>query len=192
MRGSTLSAVLFAVLVTCAAGLVGVLLALVLIAKPTNNAASDDRVVAVGGLQYEAMLGRPIHPRDSVDAPMVAGVPARELRLRSGQMLFGAFIAVANDSPQSREAARRIELRDDAGHVYRPLPLSASNPYAYVARPVPPRTRIPGFGTPEDDNLAATGKLLLFRIPASSFDEGTLELVIHDARDPHRLAGLVV
>jgi hypothetical protein len=107
-------------------------------------------------------------------------------------MLFGAFIAVANDSPGWRPAAERIELRDDAGHVYRPLPLPATSRYAYVPRPVPPRTRIPGPGTPADDNLAATGRLLLFRIPADRYDEGLLELVIHDARDPARVAYLVV
>jgi hypothetical protein len=192
MRGSNLYALLVAILAVCAAALVGVLLALLFIAKPTVGTPPDNRVVAVGGLQYEAMLGRPIYPSHAVDAAMVAGLPARDRRLRPGQMLFGAFIAVANDSPRSRPAARRIELRDDAGHVYRPLRLSTSNPYAYVPRPVPPKTRIPGVGTPADDNLAATGKLLLFRIPADRYDEAVLELVIHDARNPQQSADLVV
>jgi hypothetical protein len=192
MRGSNLYALLVAVFAVCAASLLGVLFAFLFVAKPTIGTPPDNRVVAVGGLQYEAMLGRPVYPSDSVDAPMVAGLPARERRVRPGQMLFGAFIGVTNDSPQSLPAAGRIELRDEGGHVYRPLPLSTSNPYAYVPRPVPPKTRIPGVGTPADDDLAATGKLLLFRIPADSYDDGVLELVIHDARNPQQLADLVV
>ena len=192
MRGSNISALAVAIFAVCAAALVGVVLALLFIAKPTKLTPPDNRVVAVGGLQYEAMLGRAVHPGHAVDAPMVAGLPAKDRRLRPGEMLFGAFIAVANDSSGFLPAARRIELRDDAGHVYRPLPLSPSNPYAYVARTLAPKTRIPGFGTPEDDNLAATGKLLLFRIPAADYDEGSLELVIHDARDPAQRADLIV
>jgi hypothetical protein len=192
MRGSNLYALPVAVFAVCGATLVGVLLALIFVAKPRVETAPDNRVVAVGGLQYEAMLGRPIYPSQWLDAPMVAGLPARDRRVRPGQMLFGAFIAVANDSPRSLPAAGRIELRDEGGHVYRPLPLSTSNPYAYVPRPVAPKTRIPGVGTPADDDLAATGKLLLFRIPADSYGDGVLELVIHDARDPEQRADLVI
>lgn len=192
MRGSNLYALLVAVVAVCGATLLGVLLAFLFVAKPTVETPPDHRVVAVGGLQYEAMLGRPVDPGQRLDAPMVAGLPAGDRRTRPGQMLFGAFIAVTNDSPRSLPAARRIELRDDAGHVYRPLRLSTSNPYAYVARPVPPKTRIPGVGTPADDNLAATGKLLLFRIPAEDYADGVLELVIHDARNPQQRADLVV
>jgi hypothetical protein len=192
MRYSNLYALPFAAFAVCAAALVGVLLAFLFIAKPTIGTPPDNRVVAVGGLQYEAMLGRPMYPGHSVDAPIVAGLPARDRRVPPRQMLFGAFIAVANDSPRSLPAARRIELRDKAGHVYRPLRLSTSNPYTYVPRPVPPRTRVPGVGTPADDDLAATGQLLLFRIPADSYGGGVLELVIHDARDPQQHAELVV
>lgn len=192
MRGSTLSPLLFALSAVCAAAVVGALFAVLLIAKPTKRTPPTDRVAAIGGLQYEAMLGRPVHPGHAVDAPIVAGLPAHDRRLRPGQMLFGAFIAIANDSSRFVPASRRIELRDDAGHVYRPLPLSPTNPYAYVAKPIPPKTRIPGFGTPADDDLAATGKLLLFRIPAAHYDEGVLELVIHDVRDPAKTADVVV
>jgi hypothetical protein len=173
MRGSNLYAVLVAVLAVCAASVVGVLLVLLFIAKPTIGTPSD-------------------YPSLWLDAPMVAGLPASDRRTRPGQMLFGAFIGITNDSSQFLPAARRIELRDDAGHVYRPLRLSTSNPYAYVPRPVPPKTRIPGIGTPEDDNLTATGKLLLFQIPADSYEDGVLELVIHDARNPQQRADLVV
>jgi hypothetical protein len=192
MRGSNLYPLLVAALAVCVTSLVVVVLAALFVAKPTTGTSPDNRVVAVGGLQYEAMLGRPMVPNQWLDAPMVAGLPAGDRRVRPGQMLFGAFIGITNDSPRFLPAARRIELRDDDGHVYRPLPLSTSNPYAYVPGPVPPKTRIPGVGTPADDNLASNGKLVLFRIPADSYDNGILALVIHDARNPQQRADLVI
>jgi hypothetical protein len=42
-------------------------------------------------------------------------------------------------------------------------------------------------------SLAATGKLLLFRIPARRYDSGdVLELVIHDPSQPTVTASLIV
>ena len=192
MRGSTAYALPVALFAACVVAVFGIVLALLFVAKPTKLTPPDNRVVALGGLQYEAMLGRQVKPGDAFDAPIVAGMPASDRRQPDGQMLFGAFIAVANDSLQFLPAASRIELRDDAGHVYHPLRMPASNPYAYVPSSIPPKTRIPGFGTPADDDLAATGKVLLFRIPAARYLQGVLELVIHDARDPKQRADLVV
>ena len=93
--------------------------------------------------------------------------------------LFGAFIAVTNPALRFIPSADRIELRDDAGHVYRPLRLPAANPYAYSPRAIPPHTRAPLDGTAAADNLAATGLLLLYRIPSRMYESGVLELVIH-------------
>jgi hypothetical protein len=192
MRRSTFPIWLLIPLGLGAVAVLGALAVLLFVAKPTKATAPDYRVVEVGGLQYEAMMGRPIDPRNAVDAAIVAGLPASERRPRSGEILFGAFIAVANDSPRALPAAERIELRDDAGHDYRPLNLPRSNPYAYVPGPIPPDTRLPRSNSPADDNLAATGLLVLFRIPAADYENGVLELVIHDPRQPGRIAQLVI
>lgn len=192
MRGSTMHVWLFALLALCAAALLGVLALFMVIAKPATPAAPDYRVVALGGLQYEAMMGRPIQPRNAIDASIVSGLTAGDRRVRSGQMLFGAFIGVANDSLRPVPAADRIELQDEFGHVYHSLHLPATNPYAYVPRAIPPKTRIPQFGSPADDNLATTGLLVVFRIPADRYESGPLQLVIHDSRDHRRVAYLTV
>jgi hypothetical protein len=91
---------------------------------------------------------------------------------------------VTNDSSRALRAAHRIELRDNRGRVYRPVALPASNVYGYRARVVRPGTRLPTLGSPADDNLAAAGLMLLFRIPAFDYDDGVLELVIHDPLHP--------
>jgi hypothetical protein len=168
-----------AMLAAGSVALIAVLAGFVVGVKPTAAASPDYRVVSTGGLEYEAMLGRPIDAQDSVDKAIVAGLPARERRVPRGDLLFGAFFAVTNPSLRSLLSADRIELRDDTGHVYTPLHLPAGNPYAYAPRAIPPHTRIPPTGTTAADNLAATGLLLLFRIPSDTYENGVLELVIH-------------
>jgi hypothetical protein len=50
-----------------------------------------------------------------------------------------------------------------------------------MARSVRPGARIPAFGSPDDTNLAAMGKLVLFRIPSAPYADGAaFALVIHE------------
>jgi hypothetical protein len=177
-------------LAACAVAVVLGVAVLLDVAKPVSGAVPDYRVVSLGGLQYEAISFRDIKPKDPVDAEIVRGVPTRELRLARGQSLFGVFVAVSNDSLRSVPAAGRLELRDANGREYRPLALPAANPYAYVPRLVPPKTRLPGHESTADRNLAAGGYLVLFRATDASIDAGPLELVIHDPRDPRRTTSL--
>ena len=157
-----------------------------------NPKAPDFRVARIGGVEYEAMLGRPVDPGNKVDAAIVAGLPARDRRVAGGETLFGAFIATTNDASARRRTAGRIELRDQEGHVYRPLALPATNPYAYSQRLLRPGTRVPAFGSAADDSLAAMGRLLVFRIPAQAYASETLELVIHDPSQPATTASLII
>jgi hypothetical protein len=157
-----------------------------------NPAAPDFRVVRIGGVEYEAMLGRPLDAADPVDAKIVAGLSARDRRVAPGETLFGAFIGITNDSSRRLRTADRIELRDQAGHVYRPLALPATNPYAYSQRLLRPGVRIPALGSPADDNLAATGRMLVFRIPRQTYESQELELVIHDPSHPVATASLII
>jgi hypothetical protein len=157
-----------------------------------NPTAPDFRVARIGGVEYEAMLGRPVDPGNPVDAAIVAGLPARDRRVAAGETLFGAFIATTNDASARRRTADRIELRDQEGHVYRPLALPATNRYAYSQRLLRPGVRIPALGSPADDNLAATGRLLVFRIPTQAYASEELELVIHDPSHPAATASLII
>jgi hypothetical protein len=158
--------------------------------KRVAAAAPDYRVVRTGGIEYESMQGRPIHPENAVDRRIAAGLSADDRSSRGGTTLFGAFFSVTNDSSRPLRTADRIELRDQSGRVYHPVALPASNPYAYRARVVRPGTRHPSVGSPADDNLAATGLVLLFRIPAADYDDGVLELVIHDPLHPAHTVSL--
>jgi hypothetical protein len=125
-------------------------------------------------------------------AVIVAGLSARDGRVAADETLFGAFIAITNDSSAPLPTADRIELRDEDGHVYRPLALPGTNPYAYSQRLLRPGTRIPAFGSPADDDLSATGRLLVFRIPTQAYESEALELVIHDPAQPGGTASLII
>jgi hypothetical protein len=165
-----------------ALGLFAVLGVFLAVDKPEAAAAPDYRVAPARGIEYEAMSGRPIDPASAVDRQLIAGLPAAERRLRHGEILFGAFISFTNVSSGMLRSAEHIDLRIDDGPVYQPLALPATNPYAYSPRVIRPRTRVPALGSPADANLAATGKLVLFRIPGRPYRNGaTLELVIHQA-----------
>jgi hypothetical protein len=192
MRRLPLTSLLVLALVLCGAALLAGLALMLDLAKPANAGAPNYNVVSIGGLQYESMLGRAVDPADPVDAAIVKGLPASERHLAPGEILFGAFIAVANDSPRSLPAASRIELEDNSGRRHQPLRLPAANPYAYPARPVPPHTSLPGVDSPADENLAATGYLLLFRVSSNVYHSGTFELVVHDPSDPARTASVVI
>ena len=76
--------------------------------------------------------------------------------------------------------------------MYRPLALPLANPYAYSQRLLRPGVRIPALGSPADDDLAATGRLLVFRIPSRVGDSEALELVIHDPAQPAATASLII
>jgi hypothetical protein len=159
-----------------AALLVGlaVLLATQTSAHPAPRSYSQ---AAIGGLEYRAVLGRPVDPSNAVDQRIVGGHGPRAGR---GQILYGAFVTVTNPSRRALPTAREIDLRDDAGHTYRPLPLPARDRYAYT-----PRTLAAGKQMPRDDaavdNLAAGGRLLLYRVPAARYADGIFELVVHAA-----------
>jgi hypothetical protein len=192
-REHTLLRLLLALGITSAAFLFAGVVVLFATQHRVAAAAPSFRVVRVGGIEYESMLGRPIEPASAVDRAIVAGLPARQRRVATGQMLFGAFIAATNDSSSRRRTAGRIELRDQAGHVYRPLHLPATNPYAYAPRRLRPGSRIPAFGSVADADLAAAGRLVLFRIPAADYEGSqALELVIHDPSFPGTTASLVI
>jgi hypothetical protein len=167
------------ILLGCAlAGLVAV--AVLLATESAAHAAPPDYTQAdIGGLDYHVVVGRPMDPANAVDARIIRGLPARDRHLPHGQILYGSFVTVTNPTHTPMRSAAAIELRDDDGSTYHPIPMPASNPYAYR-----PATIQPGETVPRDDaaadNLAAGGRMLLFRVPAARYRDGAVfELVVH-------------
>jgi hypothetical protein len=175
--------------ISCALALAAFVVVLA-ISHPTTAAAPSYSLVTVGGLEYQAMDGRPLDPANSADAAILAGVPARERRTAPGEELFGAFVAVTNPTQRVLAPARTIALAADPGELYPAITLPASSPYAFPTRPIHPDTRIPAGNSPAADNLAAGARLVLFRIPARVYENAQLALVIHDPLRPAATASL--
>jgi hypothetical protein len=170
---------IFRMLLAC--GVAGLAAAAVLLATQSAAHAAPPKYTAatIGGLTYDAVLGRPVDPANRVDAAITRGLPARYRHLPHGEILYGGFVGVSNPSGRPLASAARIDLRDDDGSTYRPIRLPASNRYAYE-----PGTIAAGETVPHDDaaarNLAAGGRLLLFRVPAWRYRNGAkFELVVH-------------
>jgi hypothetical protein len=165
----------------CAVALIATVAVFLAVEKRAAAAAPQFRVTQLGAVEYQAINGRALNPASPVDRPMLAGLPARYRHLRHGEMLYGAFIAFTNTSTRPARSAPRMDLRVDDGPTYRALPLRRTSPYAYSARIVRPGARIPAFGSPADTNLAAMGKLVLFRIPTAPYTNGAaFALIIHE------------
>jgi hypothetical protein len=162
------------------AAVVVLLALLVAEAKPQTSRPVDFSQGTVGGVRYEAATDRPVNPSNPVDAQIVKGLPAAERHPGSKQLLLGVFVTVTNDSSRALPTAARIDLRDEAMRVYHPLALPASNPYAYRPTTLRAGETIPRLGTPPADNIAASGLLLLYRVPAFEYQNGTFELMVHD------------
>ena len=175
------------VLALCAVAFVAGFGLLQLLGVETSKAAVplDDSYDTVGGVQYHAVQGRQIDPTNPVDAPIVKGLPAKELHPGKGHVLYGVFVTRANMADAALPSASRIDLRDSADHLHRPLRLSAENPYTYLpAKLAAGELLPPAIGTPAADNLAAGGQLLLYRVPTWQVRNGSFQLVIHDPLHP--------
>ena len=173
-----------------AATLLGVAALLTAEAKPATPVRPDYSTGTIAGVRYEAVLGRRIDPSNPVDARILRGASAKDRRLPAGRVLFGAFVSLTNPSHRALPTAARIDLRDDAQHVYRPLRLPATNRYAYRAGRLEPGVGDPRAGTPAADDLAAEGRLLLFRVPAWEYRNGVFELLVHDPRQPRAVTSI--
>lgn len=180
-------------LAVCAmAFLAGAAVLLVIGTESTKASPGIDYSYAtIGGVQYHTANGRRLEPASPIDAPMLKGLPAAERRLGKGQVLYGAFVTMTDTAGAPRATASRIDLVDGDGHLYRPLQLSATNPYAYVPTRLSPGEQLPpAFGTPPADNLAAGGQLLVFRLPAAQLTNGPVELAVHDPSHPGTVASV--
>ena len=173
---------IFRMLLACAVAGVAAIAVLLATQSAAHAASPKYTQATIGGLEYNAVLGRPVDPGNPVDAAITRGLPARDHHLPHGQILYGGFFTVSNPSGAPIRSPTRIDLRDDDGTTYRPIRLPASNRYAYE-----PGTVAPGATVPRDDaaadNLAAGGRMLLFRVPAWRYRNGAkFELVIHAPR----------
>ena len=148
-------------------------------------AESEALYVELSGLKYQVQLSRQINPRDVEDRDYFRDLPPDEAFLPRGQVWFGVFIRVENESDRPVPSAREFAVEDTQGNEFEPV--GAENTFAYR-----PET-VPGGGfIPQQERLQAyagtQGALLLFKIPYASLDNRPLELAIKNPSDTRQAA----
>ena len=144
------------------------------------SSAPDYSSAAIGGVQYQVTASNEIGPSRPADARFIQGMPAGERRVPKGDVLFGVFVLRSNSAHAALRSASRIDLLDGLGRAHRPLHLSPKNPYTYAPGTIAPGGQLPAPGTRAADDIAASGQLLLYRVPVQQVANGWLELAVHD------------
>lgn len=166
------------------------LLAAVVFLHPTVSGKSQPTSVQVGGLRYDIRNAWVLDPSRSVDAELAVGLPRDARGLPDDELLYAAFVRVSNGTGSPHPMAADVELRDTRNLDYQALPVAARNRFAYAPVSVKGGSHVPAVGTAAQSDLATEGLMLLFRIPRRSYDDGPLELVLHDPLHPHTVATL--
>lgn len=163
------------------AAFVSVVAALVLLSAcggnpRANNASREGLPETVGKLDYNVYLTRELNLRDVEDSGYYQGPEAPP-----GFALYGVFLVACNpatsSSTPSIPAATDFTIVDTQGNRFKPLPLPASNVFAYHARPLKQRACIPQPGSLAA-NTPSNGALLIFKLPLTTLENRPLDLEI--------------
>jgi hypothetical protein len=146
----------------------------------------------VGGLHYHVDNAWILDPSRSVDAPLAKGLARAATRARGHRLLYAVFVGVTNETDRRLPMATDIALRDARNREYAPVHLGRENAFAYRPVVMAPQTHQPAPSTPAANDLSAVGSMLVFRIPQRSYDDGPLELVVHDPAHPASVSTIQV
>jgi hypothetical protein len=146
----------------------------------------------VGGLHYSVNNAWVLDPRRSVDAKLAEGLPASDAHLPSDELLFAVFVGVTNETTTPHRMVSGIALRDTRNREYAPTRVAPDNGFAYKPGVLDGTSHLPAPGTPAATDLSADGLMLVFRIPRRSYDDGPLQLALHDPQHPGSVQALQI
>jgi hypothetical protein len=146
-----------------------------------STADTEGIYVDVGPLIYQVQSSRILNPGDEEDRYYLRGLPAGTERLGRGQLWFGIFLRVENQTDRQQMPASSFSIVDTQDKVYHPVLLNDQNVFAYEPKPVPPGGLLPLQNSPAY-NSPPSGALLVFKLEYSSYQNRPLELVIEDPR----------
>jgi len=130
----------------------------------------------IGKVQYNVFITRELNLKDAEDSGYYQGPEAPP-----GFSYYGVFLQACNPANSSstplRAAASNFKIQDTNGDVFRPMPLPASNIWAYHPRLLKQQACIPGAGSLASSGPTG-GAMLLFKIPLQSLENRPFDLVI--------------
>lgn len=148
----------------------------------TGAGGVNSDYITLGPLKYQVQISRPLNPFSNEDEGYLAGLPPSDRLPTPGTAWLGVFLLVLNPSSRPAVPASSFALTDTQGHLYRPVPLLPTDPYAYSAQPVPAGGQLPLPGTTAFYGPTG-GELLLFHIPYTAYDNRPLTLIFSNPLD---------
>ncbi len=150
-----------------------------------GTAESEALYLNLSGLKYQVQLSRQVNPRNSEDADYFRNLSPAAAFLPRGQVWFGVFVRVENESNMPVPSAREFTVADTQGNEFEPV--KSENIFAYRPETVPGQGYIPN-----QERLQAyagtQGSLLLFKLPLASLQNRPLELSIKSPSDSRKAA----
>jgi hypothetical protein len=139
-----------------------------------HNGESEAEYVTLGEMQYQVQLSRLLNAYNPGDRSLLTGVPPALRGLGRGNVWFGVWVRVFNNSERLQLGADSFKIVDTRGREYEPVPLTASNAFAYRAVAVQRESTYPVLDSAAG-NSPTVGSLLLFKLPEQTLDFRPLE-----------------
>jgi hypothetical protein len=140
--------------------------------------------IDVGPLLYQVQVSRQLNPNDVEDRAYLKGLPPGTPELASDETWFGVFMRVSNETEETARAADRYRIVDTRETEYEAIEIDSEvNPFAYVARDLPPRDILPTPGSPAASG-PVQGALVLFRLKFDALQNRPIELKINSSAAP--------
>jgi hypothetical protein len=150
-----------------------------------TEAATEGIWLDVGALDYHIQGSRQLNPAIVPDKEYLSGMPQGILPAGAKETYFGVFLRIENRTEATHPTAAEFEIVDTEGHVFKPIELDRkSNPFAYGQETLPPEGSVPAPDSAREFD-AASGAMLLFNIPLTSYQNRPLELKITAPDDPN-------
>jgi hypothetical protein len=134
---------------------------------PNRNAAAGTTVVQEG-VAYSVQISRELNALAPDDRALLGRLAGTKAIDRPGTTLVGVFLQARDDAFGPRRAVAAPLLVTAFGETFRPLPLGASDPFAYHGRRLAPGDEIPGPLSPAADD-PEDGAVLIYRVPTETF-----------------------
>jgi len=148
--------------------------------EPTRHGADEGSYIQAGSLDYQVEMSRELNTSNVEDAEYLAGLPASAPRLAGDEEWFGVWLRIQNGTSQSHPSASEFKIVDTTGATYVPIPLPASNTFAYQPSFVQSDKGQPVY--PDPDSSAGSGPIggamLLFKLRTSVYANRPLNLEI--------------
>lgn len=134
---------------------------------PDRNAPAGTTVMQ-DGVAYSVQISRELNPVEPDDRALLGGLAGNKALDGFGTTLVGVFLQARDDVAGPRRAVASPQLVSAFGEVFQPLPLAATNPFAYHGGRLAPAQEIPDPVSPAAEG-PVDGAALIYQVPASTF-----------------------